>query len=63
MRKVNDEQFNRMVFAILVKYSIFLQIKPSEIEAKITQFSEQSKEQNEKSIQHGQDDQTEQKPI
>jgi hypothetical protein len=57
-KKLDDEQFNRMVFAILVKYSIFLQVKPSEIETKINQFSQQLNEEHEKSIQLGQDDQT-----
>lgn len=56
MRKIKEDEFNRMVFAILVKYSIFLEIPIKEVENKITQFSKQLTK-NEELIQHGQDDQ------
>jgi len=59
-KKIDAQQFNRMVFAILIKYSYFLGIPPNEMENKIKQFSEQlnKQEEDEKSIQFGQDDQT-----
>jgi len=64
MKKVNSEEFNRMVFAILIKYSYFLKIPPNEIEEKITQFSKQlTKQANEESIQLGQNDQTTTKSL
>jgi hypothetical protein len=42
---------------------MFLKIEPKEIEEKIKQFSKQLTTENEKSIQHGQDDQITEKSI
>jgi hypothetical protein len=62
-KKVTETEFNRMVFAILIKYSMFLKIEPKEIEEKIKQFSKQLTTENEKSIQHSQDDVVTEKSI
>lgn len=62
-KKINPDQFNRMVFAILAKYSYYLQIPVNEIQNKINEFSKQLIKENEESIQLGQDDQFTNKSI
>lgn len=66
MKKITQEQFNKLVPNILALYSKFLGIPENEIMQKITEFNQQLEKQikeNEKSIQHGQDDQVAEKHV
>jgi hypothetical protein len=60
--KVNQEDFNKWVTNILALYSKFLEIPENEIMEKLIAFEKQLekqiKQEDEKSIQLGQDDQT-----
>ena len=59
--KVNQEDFNKWVTNILALYSKFLEIPENEIMEKLIAFEKQLekqiKQEDEKSIQLGQDDQ------
>jgi uncharacterized protein YggL (DUF469 family) len=62
-KKINPEEFNRMAFAILAKYSHYIGIPVNEIQEKINQFSKQLIKENEESIQQRQNDDTSNKSI
>lgn len=66
-KTINAQDFNLWVTNILALYSKFLEIPENEIARKINLFNQQLenqiKEQDEKSIQLGQDDQTAEKFI
>lgn len=62
-KKVTDEEFNRMVTAILIKFSMFMEIPTDQIEKTLQNFSKQLLKQHEEFIQLSQTDQTEQESV
>lgn len=47
-KQVNEEQFNRMVTAILIRFMEFNEVPPSQRHDKLVKFNEFLKEQTEK---------------